>query len=160
MNQSSQNYLRRQLIKHIEGGEAFTSIEGLLDKIPYDKIGIVPDHLPYSLWQQLYHIRYTQLDILEFSRDPKYKAPNWPDDYWPSSSSPTSEEEWEALKKSYFQERKDFIGLIKDDSLDLFKPFKHGDGQTLFREAILIIEHTAYHTGQVLILMRLLKLYN
>lgn len=159
MNQSSQSYLRQKLADHISGGEAFTPIEALIEKIPYDKIGIVPDHLPYSLWQLLYHIRYTQLDILEFSRDPNYKAPNWPDDYWPSDTSKASKDEWEDLKRSYLRERKEFISLIKDDKIDLFKPFGHGDGQTLFREAILIIEHAAYHTGQVLILMRLLKIY-
>lgn len=159
MEQSSQRYLRQKLAEHLEGGEAFNPIEGLLDKIPFDKAGIIPHPLPYSLWQQLYHIRYTQHDILEFSRDPNYKTPIWPDDYWPSNSSPTSEEAWEALKKSYFQEKADFIRLIKDESVDLFKPFQHGEGQTLFREALLIIEHTAYHTGQLLILMRMLGLY-
>ncbi len=159
MNQSAQIYLRQKLAEHIEGGEAFKPIEDLLDRIPFDKTGIVPNHLPYSLWQQLYHIRYTQLDILGFSRDPNYKAPNWPDDYWPSSASPATEGEWEVLKKSYFQERADFIHLIQDESIDLFKAFQHGEGQTLLREAILIIEHTAYHTGQLLILMRMLGLY-
>ena len=159
MEKSSQAYLRQQLAKHIDGGEAFKPIETVLDKIPYDKTGIIPDPLPYSIWQQLYHIRYSQLDILKFSRDPNYKAPNWPDDYWPSNPSPATEEEWKALKKSYFQEKEDFIRLIKDESLDLFSPLQHGDGQTLFREALLIIEHTAYHSGQLLMMMRLLELY-
>lgn len=159
MTENPDAYLRQQIINHIEGGEAFTPIDGLLNKIPYSQSGIVPEGLPYSLWQQLYHIRYTQLDILKFTRDENYEAPQWPDDYWPSNPSPTSEKEWEGLKAAYQQERRAFINIVKDNSRDLFKPLFHGEGQTLFREAMLVVEHTAYHTGQMLVLMRLLNLY-
>ena len=159
MHQTSPNYFRQQLISHINGGEAFTPIDKLLDKISFQKCGIIPEGLPYSLWQQLYHIRYTQLDILEFIRNSAYKAPDWPDDYWPSNPYPDTEQEWEDMKKWYSQERRAIIDIVKDESIDLFKPFPQGKGQTVFREALLIIEHTAYHTGQMLILMRLLDLY-
>ena len=37
-----------------------------------------------------------------------------------------------------------------------FHPKKNGkDEQTLLREVMLVIEHTAYHTGQMLVLLRL-----
>jgi hypothetical protein len=36
------------------------------------------------------------------------------------------------------------------------KPFLWGTGQNLLREALLIADHTAYHTGEHIILRRLL----
>lgn len=159
MNDISKIYLRQQIAKHLEGGEAFNPIDSLLEQIPFEKVGIIPEGLPYSIWQQLYHIRYTQLDIIEFSTNPNYEMPKWPDDYWPSNAFPASLKEWEEIKQNYKNERQSFISLLKDESIDLLKPFSHGEGQTLFREAMLVIEHSAYHTGQLLILMRLLNIY-
>jgi hypothetical protein len=53
-------------------------------------------------------------------------------------------------------DRKAFGELLHSAGDDLHTPFKHGDGQTLFREALLIIDHTAYHTGEIIVLRRLL----
>ena len=160
MANRNQQYLREQLIRHIEGGEAFKPIKDLLENISYEKLGVVPDGLPYSLWQMFYHIRFAQYDILEFSRSSHYEAIQWPDDYWPESAAPGSHADWDELVKLYYEERREFIELIENPSNDLFEPFPHGNGQTLFREALLIIEHTAYHTGELLVIMRSLGIYN
>jgi len=159
MDPQQQQYLRRQLIKHIEGGEAFLPLEDILPKIPFEKTGVVPADLPYSLWQIVYHIRFAQKDILEFSRNPEYVAPQWPDDYWPTSVFPENHELWESTVHAYYKERDEFISLIMNPKVDLFEPFGHGEGQTVFREALLVIEHTGYHAGQLVVLLRLLGLY-
>jgi uncharacterized damage-inducible protein DinB len=36
------------------------------------------------------------------------------------------------------------------------EPFSYGNGQNLLREALLIADHTSYHTGQIVLLRRLL----
>ena len=151
--------MRKQLVKHIAGGDAFKGPGDFVEKIPFEKLGIKPDNMPYSLWQQFYHLRFAQRDILDFSTDPDYEAPKWPDDYWPEEAAPPTEAAWKELKKAFFEERKAFQELILDPSQDLFKPLAHGNGQTLYREALLVIEHNAYHTGQILVLLRLLGLY-
>ena len=33
----------------------------------------------------------------------------------------------------------------------------HGTGQTILREAFLIADHAAYHTGEIILVRRLLK---
>jgi len=38
----------------------------------------------------------------------------------------------------------------------LLTPLPHGDGQTIFREAMLIADHNAYHLGQLVLIRRLL----
>ncbi|CAN5219839.1 hypothetical protein BH23BAC1_BH23BAC1_51440 [soil metagenome] len=122
-------------------------------------MGIIPKGLPYSLWQQFYHLKYAQYDILDFSRNPDYDTPRWPEDYWPDAPAPANQEEWEKIKKEFYKERQGFIDLLLNPSHDLFQPFAHGSGQNLFREALLIIEHNAYHTGQILAIMRILDIY-
>jgi hypothetical protein len=48
--------------------------------------------------------------------------------------------------------------LVKDQKNDLLQPFPHGQGQTLLREALLVIDHNSYHVGQLVDIRRLLGL--
>lgn len=134
-------------------------VDEILQKIPFEKVGVVPENLPYSFWQQFYHMRLTQHDILEFSRDPDYTSPKWPDGYWPAEPAPRDEQEWEETVDAYFAERNQLAEMVSEPGNRLLEPFPHGSGQTLLREALLVIEHTAYHTGQMLVILRLLGLH-
>ncbi|MEX0770628.1 MAG: DinB family protein [Balneolaceae bacterium] len=149
--------IRDRLVLHIKGGEAFAPIDTLIDQISFTQTGIVPDGLPYSFYQQVYHIRFAQYDILEYCRNEEYKVPGWPDDYWPNQPVPEDEREWEELVKKYLDERNEFCNLILDPSNDLLEPFASDLGHNLLREAQLVIEHTSYHTGQLHIIYRLLN---
>lgn len=149
--------LRKRLVSHLKGGQAFSSISNVINKVPFNKTGIEPEGLPYSFYQQFYHIRISQLDILDYCRDENYEAPNWPDDYWPENRAPSDESEWKTLVQNYFDERDEFCDLIMNSAGDLFEPFEANPDHNLFREAQLVIEHTAYHTGQLYIIYRLLN---
>lgn len=148
--------VKRQLIKHLNGGEAFTPLGQLLEDIDADKVGERPHGLPYSIYELLYHITYAQKDILDFCVSDAYKTPQWPEDYWPSKSKPTASE-WQNLIDDYFAHREQLTLFIREN--DLTKVVKNGDDQTLLREVMLVIEHTAYHTGQMVVLLRLLGAY-
>ena len=148
-------YLREQLADQILGGNAFIKIEDVLGMVDFNQLGKQFAGLPYTFWQQFEHIRITQLDILSFSKNEDYRALEWPKDYWPKAPAPDSREQWESTKKSFFKDREAFLQWVLDQNNDLSRPFDHGEGQTLFREALLILEHNAYHTGQLLILARL-----
>lgn len=151
--------IKERLIKHLEGGQAFTSITDFIDEITFDKVGVRPNGLPYSFYELFYHITYAQKDILDFCQAKSYKTPNWPDDYWPKNSKPNNEEDWAKLKKDYFEDRKNLADFVNDPKNDLMKPVKNGKDQTLLREILLVIEHSAYHTGQLIIILRLLGLH-
>lgn len=151
------NYLRQQLVNQIQGGNAFMKIEEVMGTVNFDQLGRQFPGLPYSFWQQFEHLRITQRDILEFSTNGNYRTLNWPKDYWPENPAPSSPEKWESAKENFLEDRKAFLALVLDENIDLFLPFIHGNGQTLFREALLILEHNAYHTGQLLILSRLIN---
>ena len=46
--------------------------------------------------------------------------------------------------------------LAADVSVDLFAPIPHGDGQTYLREILLVLDHNAYHLGQLVIVRKAL----
>lgn len=152
-----QTLIKQQLVKHILGGQAFSPIDTLLDKMPFEYIGIVPDNLPYSFYQQFFHIHIAQSDILEYCRDDNYQALKWPDDYWPDKTNTTDKEEWDSLIENYFKAREEFCNLLLSDNTQLMKPFKSNENHNMLRQAELIIEHSAYHTGQLFIIYRLLN---
>lgn len=150
---------RKQLVKHLKGGNAFMPLEEIIDKINFEKLGVRPQALPYSFYEVFYHITCAQKDILEYSTSGDYKSAAWPEDYWPEKSSPESEKDWQKLRENYFRDRKTFENFILDPENDLNRPVKNSDEHTLLREILLVVEHTAYHTGQLLLILRLLGLH-
>ncbi|MFO7721429.1 MAG: DinB family protein, partial [Gillisia sp.] len=146
--------IKKQLSKHLEGGAAFVPVEELLKMIKFDKLGERPENLPYSFYELFYHIRFAQKDILDYCKAEKYKHHNWPQDYWPEERAPTSQGDWEKLKADYFGERKQFSDFLLNPENDLLTPVRKGTNHSLLREILLVIEHTAYHNGQLLIVLR------
>lgn len=156
---NSEKTIKQQLLKHLKGGEAFLALDDFVEKMPYFQLGIVPENLPYSFFQVFWHMRYAQKDILDFCNAEVYTEVSWPKDYWPESAAPASEKEWKNLKTKFFEEREQLAEFISDEYNGLLDKAKHGGGQSLLRELMLVIEHNAYHTGQLLLIMRLLKVY-
>lgn len=150
-------HIKQQLLKHLGGGEAFVPLQKIIAAVSFEKAGVRPYGLPYSVYDLFYHIAYAQKDIIDFCTAAVYTAPDWPRDYWPEATAPSSEKEWEQLKTSYFKERENFKDFIKNDQNNLLDLAAHGESQSLLREILLIIEHTAYHTGQLVVLQRLLN---
>lgn len=151
---------REQLVRHLEGGLAFVSIESFLDAVPFDLVGERPPGLPYSFFEVFYHMTFAQKDILEYSTAKVYNKSKWPDDYWPDSEEPESEGEWEDLKVQYFEDRNHLKEYILDENNNLNKPVQNSKEHSLLREIFLVVEHTAYHTGQLLVIQRLLGVYD
>ncbi|HVI49076.1 MAG TPA: DinB family protein [Chitinophaga sp.] len=135
---------------------AHVSLADAVKDLPPKLRGVVPESLPYSIWQLVEHIRIAQKDILEFSRDPEYQSPRWPEGYWPAEPAPKNGEAWDSSLAQIKTDLKAFILLLEAPDAALFTPFAHGSGQHLFREAVLIADHTSYHTGEIVAIRRLL----
>lgn len=152
--------IRKQLSEHLQGGAAFVPVEELLKKITFDSLGARPGKLPYSFYELFYHIRFAQKDILDYCTAEKYEPHTWPDDYWPEEKAPLSQGGWEKLKADYFKERQGLSDFLLNPENDLLDPVRKGTRHSLLREILLVIEHTAYHQGQLLVLLRELELYS
>ena len=148
--------LREQLINQLTEEHAHTSFDNAVDGLEHEYLGVRTNALPYSIWELTEHIRVAQADIVEFCINPDYTAPNWPEDYWPANCAPTNQQQWNQSLAEIKRDRSKMVELVKNPDNDLLEPLPHGDGQTLFREAILIVDHTSYHTGQIVTIRRLL----
>jgi uncharacterized damage-inducible protein DinB len=147
--------LIKELIFLLKKGNAHVSFIDAIKNIPYEDLGKKVAHLPYSIWQITEHIRITQKDILDFSTNKNYKELNWPAEYWLKENAPRNEAEWSNSIKQINDDLDEFINLL-NTSDNIYEPFSYGDGQSLLREAMVIADHNSYHTGEIIVLRRLL----
>jgi len=157
MNQS--DILREQLIKLLDWQDAHVNFDAAVENIPPSSQGVRPEGLPYSPWELLEHLRVTQNDILNFCQNPEYKAPEWPDEYWPKATSPLTQNDWQESIDAFRADRQSIQSLIADPALDLYAKIPHGDGQTYLREVFLVADHSAYHVGELIAVRRLLGVW-
>ena len=148
--------LRQHLLDLLKGGNAHATIQDALEDFPAELRGKRPKGAPHSPWELLEHMRIAQWDILEFSRDPDHKSPNFPDGYWPPKPEPPDEKAWDRSVKGFCQDLNSLCALVGDDATDLYARIPHGEGQTILREALLTADHNAYHLGQLVLLRRAL----
>lgn len=148
--------LREQLAYLLKGGGAHVHFMDALDDFPAAKYGTFANALPHTGWQLLEHVRLAQLDILEFSRNPKHVSPNFPDGYWPKTPMPPHERAWGESVAAFQQGLEEMVKLVENPRTNLFAKIPHGQGQTILREALLLADHNAYHLGQFVDLRRAL----
>lgn len=158
--ESTTTTYRKQLVELLNGGTAHASFEEAIKDLPFKLTGVRPENLPYSIWELCEHIRITQWDMVEFSKNPKHVSPKWPDKYWPASKAPATLEQFEKCIKQIKSDLKTMVALIEDENNDLAKPFPYGTGQTLLKEALQLADHTAYHIAEIIVVRRLLKIWN
>ena len=157
MNQN--DTLREHLIKLLAWQDAHVSFDVAVEGIPPPLQGVRPEGLPYSPWELLEHMRLTQKDILNFCRNQDYKAPKWPDEYWPKITSPPELNDWQKSVNAFRTDRQAMQSLIADPTLDLYAEIPHGEGQTYLREVLLVADHSAYHLGELVAVRRLLGVW-
>lgn len=148
--------LREQLVTALHGDQSHIKFTHVVEDFPARLAGTKPPGAPHTAWQLLEHMRIAQHDILEFSRNPHHKSPNWPEGYWPASEAPPDNKAWEASVAAFRKDFKEMEHLLKDAAQDLFKPIEGGQGQTLLREALVLAAHNSYHLGQLVFLKKIL----
>ena len=155
-NCMEQKLLRKHVIDLLTSSHAHADFDAAVKDMPFDLQGNTPKGADHSPWQILEHLRIALSDILEFSRDPKHKSPEFPEGYWPDFAAPPDKKAWDASAKAYRRDLRALCDLVANESSDLFAKIPHGDGQTILREALLAADHNAYHIGQLVTLRRLL----
>jgi len=148
--------LREHVVSLLTGSHAHADFEAAIKDLPVALRGKRPKGADHSPWELLEHLRIAQSDILEFSRDPNYKSPEWPTGYWPTKPAPPDDKAWDKSVRAFRKDLKALVALISDESNDLYAKIPHGDGQTLLREALLTADHNAYHVGQLILVRQLL----
>ncbi len=154
---SENDLLISNLTNLLTKANAHATLDDALKNIPFELLSKTPEGLPYNIWQLAEHIRISQWDILEFSRNTDYQSPDWPAGYWPAEKAPSSEDAWKKCVDEIKKDRNSFVELIKNAGENLYTRIPNGDGQTLLREALVLADHNSYHTAEIIVLRRLLN---
>lgn len=150
-----QKQIIEEITKLLKGGNAHVGFKDALKGLEPGLRGKVLAHMPYSIWQLVEHIRITQWDMVEFSRDARHVSPKWPDEYWVKETAPKDEAIWNQSVKQIEQDLNTFIDLLHHE--DIYKKIPHGDGQTILKEALQIADHNAYHIAEIVALRRMMN---
>jgi uncharacterized damage-inducible protein DinB len=152
--------VREHLVRALEWDEAHVGFAKAIAGVPPERRGERPAGFEHSAWDLLEHIRLAQNDLVEFCVNPAYRhALTWPDDYWPRDSVPSADQ-WDASIASVQADRLRLQQLVRDGSIDLSALVPTGKGpQTYLRAILLVIDHNAYHVGQLIAVRRALGMW-
>jgi uncharacterized damage-inducible protein DinB len=158
---TSADPLRAHLLRLLTWEEAHVGVDKAFAGIAPEHRGGRPSGFMHSPWQLLEHLRLAQKDLLTFAIDPAYvHAMKWPDDYWPVDPEPPDATAWDRSLEGFRTDRDRLKALIQDAAVDLFGLVPTGTGeQTVMRAILLVIDHNAYHVGQVIAVRRALGIW-
>jgi hypothetical protein len=148
---------RKELLSHLTEENAHGGFQALVKNFPADLRGARPHDLPHSAWQLIEHLRIAQWDIIEYALNPEHKSPDFPDGYWLQSPEPPDATAWDKSIAAFRADQKMLVAALRKS--DILAPIRYANNQTLASKAILLIDHNAYHLGQLLLLRRLLHIW-
>jgi len=147
---------REQLVELLRGGEAHIKPEAALADVSPQFRNVRPAAAVRSVWEELEHMRIAQEDILRYPLDPSWKSPEWTEGYWPAEGLTVTDEMWKASVDGFFSDLEVVINLVQDSKVDLTAKIPHGEWRTYLREVFLVVDHNAYHLGQIVQARKLL----
>jgi hypothetical protein len=149
------NAFRKELISLLTEDGAHAGFDDAVKDFPAELRGERPHGLPHSAYQLVEHLRIAQWDIVEYALNPKHKSPNFPDGYWPKSPAPPDAKAWDKSVAAFRADRKKLLAALEKS--DLLAPIPHANNRSLASKTILLIDHNAYHLGQLILIRRLLN---
>jgi uncharacterized damage-inducible protein DinB len=151
-----ENSLRESLLEFLYKGPAHLSVENAISDIRVENRHKYVQNAATTIWEELEHMRIAQEDILQYTLDPSFTSPPWPEGYWPEKGIKFTADQWQKTVHSFLKDLDKIGDLVKDETIDLTDTIPHGEWRTYLREILLIIDHNAYHLGKIVHLRRLL----
>ena len=141
--------------------EAHVGFDKAVLGVPPEQRGSHVAGFEHSPWQLVEHMRLAQKDLLAFCVNPRYVHElTWPDDYWPKSAGPPAASAWDQSVADFKADCEQLKQLIRDKHVDLFAPVPTGKAaQTYLRACFLVVDHNAYHLGQLIAVRRALGIW-
>jgi hypothetical protein len=142
--------LRKRLINLLDAKGAHMSFFDAVADFPEKDINKKPRNVLSSFWHLIE-------DILEFIKNPDYKEIEWPKEYWPKRNKKAMKKDWDATIGRYEEDLSELKKIVDDKDTQFFKKIPWGGSQDVFREILLVADHTAYHVGELGILRQVAK---
>jgi uncharacterized damage-inducible protein DinB len=141
--------LQKELIELLKGGQAHSTLEDVLKNLKPELCNRRPHKGTRTVYEELEHMRLAQEDILQYTLDPAWKSPEWPDGFWPSDNDEMTEGILLNSISKFFKDLDEVIALVKNPEFYLTELIPHGEGHTYMREVLLVADHNAYHLGKI-----------
>ena len=153
--------LRAHLVRALDWEEAHVGFDKAVEGIPADRRGSHAAGFEHTPWQLVEHLRLAQKDLLDFCVNPSYvHTLKWPDDYWPQNGAPPDDAAWNESIADFKADREKLKELVRNTGLDLSALVPTGKPrQTYLRAVLLVIDHAAYHVGQLVAVRRALGVW-
>ena len=152
----NEQVLRGLLLQRLRGRGAHMPFEEAVKDFPMAAINTVFSNGTYTPWALLEHLRLTQLDILDYVRDPNYAHKQWPLQYWPPEGKQVTPKDWDETVSSFLADRLELEKLVEDPGTDLYAKIPWGGDHTILREVLIVSDHNAYHLGEFAIMRQVM----
>jgi hypothetical protein len=151
--------IREHLSELLLAENSHVTFEAAVEGMPPHLRGKRPNGAIHSAWEVLEHIRLGQWDYLEMARNPGHVRPRFPEGYWPAQPSPPTPDAWNSSVASFQADREAMLAVVRDPATDLAVRIPIEDNRTVMRCVLLAADHTAYHLGELVMLRRLLRVW-
>jgi hypothetical protein len=158
MKMNADKVIRSELLALLKGGNAHMGFTEALSGFPVKEINRRVPNGSYTVWHLLEHMRIVQWDIIRFVLNPGHVSPDFPDGYWPRTDEMATVLQWKKTLKGFRDDLKSAERLTNDPKTDFFSSIPHAPGYTIFREVLLVADHNAFHTGELVTLRRVLDM--
>ncbi len=158
---SHDSELRKQLVNLLIFKQAHVDFVEAITDFPAEYINTKAEGCSYSFWHLLEHLRLCQKDILDYIVSDTYRWPKFPDDYWPEGDATADLSSWNHAVQQFLADRQELVKIIQDPKADLFAPLPNsGERQhNILREINICASHNAYHTGELVILRKIMGIW-
>lgn len=149
---------RATIARLLRRSHAHAGLSKSLAALPVAEAGRRVEGHPHTAWQLLEHLRLAAEDLLAYCTDPGYAALDWPEGYWPENPAPPSPEAWEESARRLVAATDAVADLVEDPERDLYAPVPAAEKEEhhTLRTALILLDHNAYHLGQLVALRRAL----
>ena len=153
--------IRAHLAHVLDWHEAHVTFDKAVEGIPEAARGALAPGFEHSPWQLIEHLRLAQHDLLDFCVNTAYAHTlTWPDDYWPRQPAPPAGAAWRDSIAAFHADRKRLKALALDPAIDLGARVPTGnERQTYLRSILLVVDHNAYHLGQLIAVRKALGIW-
>jgi hypothetical protein len=146
--------LRTHLTALLTSEAAHINFDPAVVNVPADLQGKLPAGAGHTPWQVLEHMRITQRDVLDRIGNQNHRALKFPDEYWPPAAAPRKGESWDASVAAFHADQKALADVIS--KAELFGKTRPNADSILIDDLFMLIDHNAYHLGELILLRRLL----
>ncbi len=142
-----------QLFEDLFDGDPWLDINilGTLQTVTAEKASKKISPIPNSIWEIVNHMIEWRFNVLQRIQGKVLESPG--DNYFKPVSN-NSEAAWEETMERLKNSQSEWLGFLKEANPNTFSKIYPGNGMTYYQHIHGIIQHDAYHLGQLVLLAK------